>query len=396
MPRYVVEQSTHQTPSILSLHLKKVEGEGLFSYQPGQYATVSFRRGWRSSAVRCFSIASAPTDQSRLEFGIRVGGKFTHALGRLNPGDYVDVSGPFGNFVLDPAFDADIVFCAGGIGITPFLSMMRYATALQQPTKITLLFGVLTEDDIPYVDELRTLAHTNPHLTIILIVDSGSIEHITPPLQAKTGRLTKELLNALFPERIIDQTYFICGPPPFMKGLSATLVSQGVPQSNIITEAFSQGPHRQTGRSRNWPTNIYVLGALGALASTVFVAASDMLKSIPSTILPKTLGTDERSTLSSRQSDIDALVQTLSTQSNHGNTSPAVTAARKEVADAETQIAAINAQNAETSNTPTTNYTSNTSSTNSSQSNTSNPAPTPAPTKQPVCTTSPSGVVTCR
>src|ERR1019366_8414409 len=84
-------------------------------FYPGQYAAISFYLGSRPSPTRCFSIVSSPRDKY-LQFAIRISGDFTTAASLLQPGDKVKVTGPYGQFTIDPEYDDSLVFIAGGIG----------------------------------------------------------------------------------------------------------------------------------------------------------------------------------------------------------------------------------------------------------------------------------------
>ncbi len=402
MPQYKLTDVSHETPSILSLKMQRLENEQAISFQPGQYATISYRKGMRPSAVRCFSIASTPTDQDHLELGIRVGGKFTHALERLNEGDIVTIDGPYGNFIFDSMSDTDVVMCAGGIGITPFMSMMRYATKLDLPNNIHLLFSARSQDDIPYFKELERIAHENKNIKITFVIDSGPTDKIKHPFHSKNGRIDEKILLDVPVERLSSTSYFICGPPPFMKAVVKTLRTHRIADHRIVTEAFSQGPHRQTGRSRAWPANIYALSAVGLAVSTVLILTKDMLKSIPQTMLPKTLKSDAQT--ATRQSEVDALVQTLEKKLASSEESPTIAIANQEVKDAETKKAEIEAENerrraSASSKTYTPSYATPTPTPTPSPTPTPTPAPTPTPkptpTPSPVCTTNASGVTTC-
>lgn len=404
MSSYILTDVAHETPSILSLKMERATGDQPITFQPGQYATISYRKGRRPSAVRCFSIASTPTDQDHLELGIRVGGKFTHALERLKPGDAVNIDGPYGNFIFDSMSDTHIVMCAGGIGITPFMSMMRYATKLELMNQLHLVFSVRSQDDIPYFDELKRIALENKFCQITLVVDSGPTNKITEPFNIEQGRINDNILlkaGGSHPERA---SYFICGPPPFMKAVVKTLRAKDIPEDHIVTEAFSQGPHRQSGRSRAWPANVYAMSALGLAVSTILVLTKDMLKSIPQSILPKTLKSSASN--ATRQQDVDALVQTLEKKLGT-NESPTLVNAKHVAKDAESKAAEVQAENdrrSSLSGSPR-NTTSRTTSPTPSPTPTPSPSPsptptplpspTPTPTPSPVCTTNASGVTVC-
>lgn len=380
MPKYTLKEVKLETPTVLSIVLESIDGERPFSFQPGQYAAISFNRGKRPSAMRCFSIASSPTNLSVLEFGVRVQGKYTSALQRLSPGTKFNVQGPYGSFVTSSHHHSHIVMLAGGIGITPFLSIMRHATETSSARPLLLFYSVRSQDDVPYIDELYRLVNHNPNLHIVLLIDAPGVDKIRRPITAINDRLNVEIIQKFVTDKLADSSFFICGPPPFMKGMSDSLKSLEVRDSCIITEAFSQGHDKQSGRSRNWPLNIYTVGALGALTATVFVGAADMMKSIPSSLLPKTLSTNESST-KTRSQDIDLLIQTLDSKLT-GTQSPAVVAANQEAANAQ-------ATTSQTTDSAPIMPEIVTTPTNVTQP--TNPAPAP----KPVCTTSASGLTTC-
>ena len=376
----------------------------MLSFQPGQYAAIGFNKGIRPSAMRCFSIASSPTEQEFVEFGIRVGGRFTKALQKLKTGDLIHVEGPYGNFIFNSAEHKHVILCAGGIGITPFMSMIRYASNLRLNNQLILFFSARSQDDIPYFDEIKKLAHSNHNLQIVFIID-GDNSKINYPLKAYSGRLNADIISQNLTESPDKYTAFMCGPPPFMKAVGGTLSTLGLPKERIITEAFSQSTQHGKGHSRSLPTNVYILGAIGTLACTVLVMANDMFKTIPSTILPEKL-TDGSSGTSNRQADIDTLINDLQSKLSSNSLSPAVVAANQELAAAQAKVDEINSINAQRSGksyTPsysssTSSSTSSTSSSSSTSSPTPTPTPTPAPTPAPtpVCTTSASGVTTCK
>lgn len=379
------------TPSVLLLTLQINSDEPLLSFQPGQYAAISFKYGLRPTAARCFSIASPPTEQGILQFGIRIQGHFTRALTKLKIGDEVSVRGPFGEFVLDAHSYNDVVLCAGGIGITPFMSMIRFASKTQLNNKLTLILSARNQDEVPFADELRGIAERSENIKIIYSISDGPTDKL-PANQAHIGRISPELLSDVVDNHFASKTFFVCGPPPFMNSVNKMLLAHGVSYSQIRTEAFSQGPHKQTGKLRSWPINIYLLGAVGTAAASFIVMAGDLLKTLPNAIMPSSLTTETPLASNSRQSDLDALVNSLSAQATTATDSPAVIAANKAVSDAKSQQAGTVAA------TPASSSNNNSTSTNKPSSTptpvVSTPAPAPAPA--PICTTSPSGVTTCR
>ncbi len=357
MHTYLVKESTKITPSTLLLTLKRDEIERPIAFQPGQYAAISYEKRGKPSTARCFSIVSSPTDQHILQFSMRVRGRFTTALSNLQSGDLVQVSGPFGGFVFDTDNDKSAVFMAGGIGITPFMSMMRYLNALNSSNKVTLLYSCAAQDDVPFKDELETIQKNHPNLKVVYVVGKGPTDQL-PQNRVASGFITPELLDKETDKNYKDRRFFICGPPVFMKAMSGVLVKQGTPKSNILTEAFTQSSPKQTSILHSWPANAYALGAIGLVLGSFAVMMSDLLRILPQATTARPTKTTPYLITNAKQTQLDQLVNTIPP-------SPDVITA------------------------PTTNQSSSTS---GSQNTTSTPiyaAPITAPA--PTCITTPSG-----
>jgi len=373
------------TPSTLLLTLKKNTDESkLFSFQPGQYAAISFKHRKRPTAARCFSIVSSPTEQSILQFSMRSKGRYTRALADLKEGDEVKVRGPFGGFVLEDAHGSETVMLAGGIGVTPLISMIRFATDTNLNLKISLIYSCSTQDDVPFAEELIDLEKHNPNLQIFFVIGDGPIDKFANQ-KVIAGRINAGIIDNVIGNKYPNKTFFVCGPPPFMRGMSAILKDKQVTDNRIITEAFSQGPNRQTGKVRSWPFNIYVLGAAGLALGSFVVMVSDLMKTLPpSTIINSATNTKLRSSGNSRQSDLDAMINELPEISTTAPVTDAVSKAQQE---------SISTPNTQTQTTPTT--TKKATPRASSPATTTTPAPSQTSTPTPKCTTTQSGVTTC-
>lgn len=402
MHRYFIKSTEQITPSTLLLTLEKDADEArLFSFQPGQYAAISFKRNHRPSVARCFSIVSSPTDQSILQFSMRTRGRYTSALTKLQVGDEVNVRGPFGGFVFDVERDKKAVFAAGGIGITPFMSMMQYATTIGLKNEITLLYGVATQDDIPFFDQLKKMQARNPKLKVVYVVGNGPSNKLYGYTH-ESGFVNEEVIEKHASD-YAEATYFACGPPPFMNGVLKTLQKKGVSKNKLITEAFSQGPNRQSGKVVSWPQNMYIMGGVGMALGTLSIMVSDITKSLPQT--PFVSGENALELLSDpnqREEDLDSMVNDLPGLSEKKSSSVAVVnALKKSKAASSANKTSSASASAPTyySAAPSSSASSGSSKSTSAGSSTgggttaSTPAPTPTPT--PVCTTSQSGVTTC-
>ncbi len=392
MYRFIVENNEWLTPTTMLLTLRYSPNETkILSYHSGQYAAIAFSRHGRVSHTRCFSIASSPSELDMLQFGIRVNGRFTKALNDVKPGDDLFVRGPYGGFVFDTDVHQEAVFAAGGIGITPFMSMLRYLRATQYPHNLHLLYGVQSQDNIPFLEELRSIETTMPNLHVIYGVNHGDIDKLAG-LNVVRGRVDGAMLHEALEGRPAEKSVFICGPPPFMNNLSTAARIRGVPSDSIITEAFKQGSHRQTGKVVSWPRNTYILGGLGIAVGGFVITVTDIVKNLPTTTLTNSSSAQRQLlSTSSRANDLDTLVNHFPDETDASKTASPATAQAINDAKAATQTTASSSQ--ATSSGTTARTTSN--ATSASTTKTSTPTPAPAPAPAPKCTTTQSGVTTC-
>ncbi|MFI5271208.1 MAG: ferredoxin--NADP reductase [Candidatus Saccharimonadales bacterium] len=237
MNKYRLKKSDYISQKTLLLTLESEKGRDL-DYFPGQYAAIGYMVDGRPSPVRCFSIVSSPNQKNELQFAAKVYGDFTQSLANLNIGDEMFVYGPFGNFVLDEHLDRNVILLAGGIGITPYISIIRYATEAQLSIPITLLYSVGSQDSIPFYEELLALEKKNPYFKVFFFVTNGGVEKLGPGRIFNT-RIEEQHLTQLTGNNYNKFTYFICGPKAFMLAIKEALDIHGTEQSRIITEEFT-------------------------------------------------------------------------------------------------------------------------------------------------------------
>ncbi len=272
MQRYsaILTDRRDLSPTAIELTLQRPNGSAFPYFLPGQYATISFPKSLRLRSERSFSIASSPSDLTALRFGIRVGGPYTQELKNLQPGTKAMASLPFGKFTFDPSRDQNAFFLAGGIGITPFLSMIKFATAQRLPNDLTLLYSVRSMEDIPYRSELLAMERTNPHFHYAIVVTSGAVPKSDTFI---SGRITAELIDRALGEPVLNRSFFLCGPPPFMQGMFGALRTLGVPEHVVRTERFSAGSTNFFERKTAIPW--FTLAAWGAATAAVFLVVSN-------------------------------------------------------------------------------------------------------------------------
>jgi len=203
-------------------------------FKPGQYVMLSIYKGdgevWQS---RAFSICSSPDDTKYLQFAIRIHGEFTKRISILKKGDMLGVSIPQGFFTFNEARMKKIVFIAGGIGITPFMSALRYVTSKGLKNEITLLYSNRTKDGIIFFEELKQIQKENKNVKIIYTLT----DTVPADWNYESGFIDYDMIKRYCSP--FDGKYFsLCGPPRFMESISSQLKESGVENSYINIERF--------------------------------------------------------------------------------------------------------------------------------------------------------------
>ena len=196
------------------------------NYLPGQFAYVTFN-GSVSKEEHPYSISTYDAS-GKIRFSIKNSGDFTATLDRLKVDDTCDVHGAFGIFghgvyeTKNP-----IVMVAGGIGITPFLSLLTWLSVNDKTRKVTLYYSVSVASEAVYKKELTQLAVLLSNLTVKVIDTS------------KEGFLDAKKILADSSPKAKPARYLICGPPAMQHALTAQLLKAGVSNLRIETEVFS-------------------------------------------------------------------------------------------------------------------------------------------------------------
>jgi ferredoxin-NADP reductase len=282
MIKYKVIKAAYISPSVLSLKMEPIMRNNTLAFYPGQYAAISFKRFGRPTPMRCFSIAGAPNEDGLLEFGIRIQGDFTNASRDLRPGDRVDVMGPFGEFVIDQDTDDNVILLAGGIGITPFMSMINYAHDSNLKLPITLLYSCQSQNDVPFYNDIIELEKNNPYFKVAFFITEGE----TTKLQGSrviSGRIDENILSQVTNNQFNSFTHFICGPTGFINGMTSILVQNNVSSDRIVTEAFGQRIVKEKSHKLPSHETRFVYAMTGALLilGSLFITGVDLVRAVP-------------------------------------------------------------------------------------------------------------------
>lgn len=280
MPAFEVLTNQRLTTSTQLLTLQNQNPGQTFHFEAGQYAAISFRWHGRPTTVRCFSIVSPPTDNNILQLGIQIKGHYTKALSSLEQGEIVNVHGAFGNFKVNNSRDKDIVLLAGGIGITPFMSIIRYLTRLREEIKITLVYCCRNEHDVPFADELIDTEQRHRNFQVIFIISNGLKSRFAGK-KASIGHVTANIMDIVTRRLYLNKTFFICGSPGFMQAMTNILRKKGTPPNKVITESFELSSGSSITGGRNWPHTIYGLTSAALLIGLLIVMFTDFAHTMP-------------------------------------------------------------------------------------------------------------------
>jgi predicted ferric reductase len=181
-----------------------------------------------------FSLASSAQRCDRIEFGIKALGDFTKTIKDVKPGTKAYLDGPYGVFTSDRYENtAGFVFIAGGIGITPIMSMLVTLAERKDERPLLLIYANKTWEDITYREEIETLKE-ELDLTVIHVLKE-------PPedWSGERGYVDKELLQRYIPKRPATRNYFICAVPKMMEVVEAALHELGVPVTHVHMEHYN-------------------------------------------------------------------------------------------------------------------------------------------------------------
>lgn len=205
-------------------------------FKPGQYVFVNLPKLHypdERGARRQFSINNSPNHPNHLTITTRLSESgFKKTLNELSVGSEVELGPIAGVFILPEDTSKPLVLIAGGIGITPFLSMLSYIKEEALPYNVTLLYSNRNQASSAYLNELEELADTLPNLKLILTMTEDNLW---------TGE--KRMINSAFVKEYFpnlnDNLYMVVGPPTMVEAVEKVLKEVGVEEDNIETENFT-------------------------------------------------------------------------------------------------------------------------------------------------------------
>jgi ferredoxin-NADP reductase len=220
----------------IAFHFEKPTG---FDFKPGQSADLTLPNPPETDAegnVRTFSIASAPFED-QLMFATRMRDTaFKRSLKKMPLGTVVKMDSAMGSFTLHKNSAKPAVFLAGGIGVTPFSSMVRQVDHDRAPHKLYLFYSNRRPEDAPFVEVLQNLEKTNPQFRFIATMTE--MRRSKKTWNGETGRIDQEMLSKYLNE-LRGPIYYVAGPPALVSGMRKMLVASGVDEDDIRSDEFS-------------------------------------------------------------------------------------------------------------------------------------------------------------
>lgn len=208
-----------------------------WAFKAGQFIDMSLVNPPETDSegnTRTFSIASAPHESTLMVATRMRDTAFKRVLRTMPIGTAVKIEGPSGDLILHSNVARTAVLIAGGIGVTPFRSILFQAAHETLPHRIVFFYSNRRPEDAPFLVEL--LALEDQHYTLIATMTEMEKSHQS--WNGERGLISKELLSRHLKDAV-SPIYYIAGPPNMVKGLQAMLTESGVEADDIRAEEFA-------------------------------------------------------------------------------------------------------------------------------------------------------------
>jgi ferredoxin-NADP reductase len=212
----------------MAFYFEKPQG---FDYRGGQTIDLTLAPGMTYT----FSLASAPHEEHLIIATRMRDTAFKQTIGAMDLNSDAHVDGPFGSFTLHNNVTKPAIFLAGGIGITPFFSMIKQAISEKLPHNLWLLYSNRRPEDAPFLKELTHLEEQHPSLR--LMATMTGIEKSTQRWICKTGHISQDMIKEIpdYPHAI----FYLAGPPIMVAGMFKLLKDMNIDTDNIKTDEFA-------------------------------------------------------------------------------------------------------------------------------------------------------------
>jgi glycine betaine catabolism B len=248
----LLEKREHQDTDVMSFKFGKQDNisHDIFNYAAGQYAFFDIGGVYNDpkGPVRHFSLASSPTEEEIIISTRIRDTPYKKRLSSLEIGSTVKVSKPLGKFVLHDDYSKPAVLLSGGIGVTPFRSMIKYATDKQLPLSIVMFDSNRNMSNTLYKEEFDECLNKNKNLKVVYTIteeeddnQTSSAIGVNKEWKGERGRIDKAILiKYINDNEIKNSIFYICGPPGMVNAMKE-LLHEGlqIPEDRIRIEEFT-------------------------------------------------------------------------------------------------------------------------------------------------------------
>lgn len=249
---FVVTKKVPESDVVTSFYLKPEDEGPLPPFKPGQYITVHIDHPHTPTSPRNYSLSDR-VGEPHFRISVKREGKLaddapeglisSHLHDAVEEGHHVRVGPPCGEFTINPddAVDRPVVLLAGGIGVTPLLSMAKSIVHANPDAPIYFLQAARNSGVHAFADEIRSLATLSSNMHVKVLYDAPLDGDIENKRCDDVGFVTTELLRRWTP--FADADFYFCGPKPFMQNIHACLQELGVDETRVRYEFF--GPKEE-------------------------------------------------------------------------------------------------------------------------------------------------------
>ncbi|WMJ74050.1 ferredoxin reductase family protein [Cytophagaceae bacterium ABcell3] len=262
---FTVEDIIQEAEGVHTVKMKP-QANTKYDYLPGQFHFIRFFGENISDEEHHFTISSSPT-QDFVSSSIKSLGDFTETIKHIKTGDKAIINGPFGQFSYVYNNKKDIVFLAGGIGITPIMSMIRHMRDSGFKGNVTLLYSNIQEADIAFREELKAIEANNDFLKVVFLLQKADKDW-----EGEQGIIDKYVLDQYLKNDYLTKDYYICGPAPMITSIINILKQKGVDANQLHTEIFELAADfvPETGRYNSLNKAIYLIVSIFLVVSIFF------------------------------------------------------------------------------------------------------------------------------
>lgn len=271
-----IHRETHDVKTFRLVH---PEGDIPFTHLPGQYMNLALSIGGQTIR-RSYTIASSPTQRGHVELTIKrnpngLASRYMHD--QLKLGDTIRIGAPAGKFFFHDLQSKGVVLIAGGVGITPLMSILRYLTDHSWKGTVYFINAMRSSEDRIFANEFASLANRFENLMILDFYSQSKPSQVgsarTERWQDKSGYINAADLSAFVPN-LNELPIFLCGPDPMMQSVRKAIVSLGVPDEQISTEEFISPKATDIGDQQSSSTQSADAESPNGLSATITFATS--------------------------------------------------------------------------------------------------------------------------